>query len=46
MLTISYILVNIKNIMLLLSRAYQFTNGMAIPYWTHWTYAQMDIRFR
>ena len=44
-LTILYLLVNTKHIMLVVERTYEFTNGMMIPYLTYWNYPQMDVCF-
>ena len=43
MLTILYLLVNNKTLMLSVDRNYEFTSGMMIPYLTHLPYAKMDV---
>ena len=45
MLTILYLLVNTKTIMLALYRTYEFTSGMKVLYLTYWTLAQISVRF-
>ena len=45
MLTILYLLVNNKTIMLAVDRTYEFTSVTTIMYLTYWTYAQIGVLF-
>ena len=46
MLTILYLLVNNKALMMFVGCTYEFTNDMTTPYLMYWTYAQMYVCFR
>ena len=45
MLTVLYLLVNTKTLMLAMELTYEFTNRNTIPYFTYWTYSHMDLLF-
>ena len=45
MLTILYLLVNTKNLILVVYRTYKFISGTAIPYLTYWDYDKNDDCF-